>query len=190
MSFVNYKDAPEIVPTQIQEKASQMTMRIDVVPVPQGTLTTNITSRAREAQYNAIKKIKSQGKDLFMPNNTVVSTNASNKVYQTADLYNPTTPIEKLATELEDNNLTLRLNAIRTGVQSHTTCMNLTTTQLKSLLEESVDGKNEKSCAVSLPSKEQGTMYVGVKVRGGKHYITKVDYEVNSLVDSKLHVTD
>ena len=190
MSFVNYTDAPEIIkPTNVTSEPSKMAMRIDVVPVPQGLMNA-VSSEKREKQYAAIQKIKAKGKDLFLPNNTVASTNASNKLYQTADLYNATTSVESLVSQLKENDLTLRLNAIRTGSQSHTTVMNLTSDALEKVVQGGVDAKGEKSCAVTLPVKDQGTMYVGVKVRGGKHYITKIDYEVNQLVDSKLHISE
>ncbi len=191
MSFVNYKDALPIVPkSNTKQKASGMNVRIDVVPVPTGTLGEAVTSGVREQQFAAIQKIKRAGKDLFLPNNTVVSTAASNKLYQTADLFNETTTVESLVEKLKQNNLTLRVNAIRTEGHSHTTCMNLTTEQLSALLEDGADGKNEKSCSITLPqAKDQGTMYIGVKVKRGVHYITKVDYEVNSMVDSRLHIS-
>jgi len=188
MSFVRYNDAQDIkTPTNLTIKPSSITMRIDVVPVPKGLLKA-VTSATREKQYAAIQKIKRAGKDLFLPNNAVVSTNASNRLYQTADLYNPTTSVETLLTQLNENDLTLRLSAIRKGSQSHTTVMNLKKSQLQQLLQGGLDVKNEKSCAVTLPVKDHGTMYVGVRVRKGQHFITKIDYEVNEAFDSKLHI--
>ena len=93
---------------------------------------------------------------------------------------------------LTNADLTLRLNAIRSGRQSSSTCMELKTGQLADIVEKSeLNEKNEKTSTVALlANKEKGKMFVGVKVKGGKHFIQKLDYEINESEDDKYHVED
>jgi len=51
------------------------------------------------------------------------------------------------------------------------------------------DERNEKTTSVNIPtSKEAGKMFVGVKTKGGNHFIQKLDYEIDAEQDDKLHV--
>jgi len=187
MSFVNYtKDLK--AKTSLQETESNMSMRIDVLPVSLGTAAE--TTRAKQdKQSEVMEQIKLLGKDLFHTNNTAVTTRASNKFYQTADLYGCRLSLEKLVPLLKENDLTLRVNALRDGNQSHVTCMELTHKMLSNMMDGAPDSKQEKCCNLMLKTAgEQGTMYVGVKVKRSQHFIQKVDYEINALVDSQLHI--
>jgi hypothetical protein len=191
MSFVNYKDAAVVPIVKEKKLNSTVSMRLDVVPIPLGTLTT-VSSEKRNDQYKAIQAIKKKGKDLFFENNTVssVAKEPSHRLYQTADLYGEVLSVEKLVEDLKQHDLTLRVNAIRSGSHSQTTCMELTSADLQKVLTEDADNKKEKSVTLSLKATDGGSMYVGVKVaRSGLHYITKVDYSVPTAVDTKLHIS-
>ena len=190
MSFIKFnkqEDLPESAPAPAV-KESKVAMRIDVVAIPTGSSV--VSSQKRAAQAEAIAEVKNVGKDLFSENNTVVSETGSNRLYQTADLYNPHLSLENLIPMLTANDLTLRLNALRTGISSHSTCMELTSGVLADLVEKNkVDAKGEKSMSVNIKTnKEAGTMWVGVRANKKGHFIHKLDYEVTSIKDDELHV--
>ena len=107
-----------------------------------------------------------------------MSEKQDNRLYQTTDLYSESISLEKLIPMLTSSDLTIRLNAVRTGSQSSTTCIELTSGRLADIVEkEQLDERNEKTALIGGVGSEIGTMYVGVKVRG-QHYIQKLDYEV------------
>ena len=162
-------------------------MKIDVVPIPVSSEEVDVSMKS--IQNAAIKNIKQQGKDLFQSNQTIMTTSAGKRLYQTADLYGQVLAVEDLIPMLTNADLTLRLSANRQGSHAHSTCMELKTGILADLLDETPDAKSEKITEVSVPSTDEvGRMFVGVKMSGGKHYIQKVDYEVASAVDDQLHL--
>tara|TARA_B100000902_G_scaffold165817_1_gene160735 strand:- start:13681 stop:14223 length:543 start_codon:yes stop_codon:yes gene_type:complete len=168
---------------------SRVTMKIDVVPIPTGaSLSNNIEKRA--AQERNINQIKTLGRDLFEGNNAIVTEQGSSRLYQTADLYSESLSIEKLIPMLTSNDLTLRLNAVRSGIHSSSTCMELKSGTLADIVQKiQADERNEKTTSVSIPtSKEAGKMFIGVKLKGGNHFIQKLDYEISGDQDDKLHV--
>ena len=143
----------------------------------------------KEKQTAAIQSIRQKGKDLFSPNNTVVSHNAGQRLYQTADLYGQTLAVEDLIPMLTESELTLRITAERNGSQAHHTCMELKTGALADMLEKSADSKLEKITELAIESNPTvGRVFVGSKLANGKHYIQKLDYEVNSTEDDRLHL--
>jgi len=190
MSFIQLKkqnNPQETTTPAIQQ--STVNMRIDVVPIPTET-SAPITSEHQQQQIEAIENVKAAGKDLFTNNATVVSENGGNRLYQTADLYSEALSLEKMIPMLTEAGLTLRLNALRDGHNAHSTCMELKTGQLADLIQETnADIKGEKSTSINIgTAKEHGNMYVGVKIKRGNHYIQKLDYEVNTIHDNKMHV--
>lgn len=191
MSFISTKASRnnDVMQPKRSNKASLVEMKIDVVPIPQGASLESPLQK-RQAQSVAIRQIQTLGRDLFEPNKTIVSARDNKKLYQTADLYSESISLEKLIPLLTASDLTLRLNAVRLGHSSSTTCMELKTGQLANLIENvSVDERNEKTCAVNIEtSAELGCMFVGVKVKRGQHFISKLDYEVPEVHDSKMHV--
>lgn len=192
MSFVVLKKEPQLQEARAPqvEQAHQsagLSMKIDVVPIPLSSEEVDLSLKA--AQNATIRSIKQQGKDLFQSNQTIMTTSAGKRLYQTADLYGQVLAVEDLIPQLTAADLTLRLTAERHGTHAHGTCMELKTGILADLLEDTPDAKNEKITEVSLPSSDEvGRMFVGVKMSGGKHYIQKVDYEVASAVDDQLHL--
>lgn len=192
MSFVRFKPEAQLEtessPVAAVSDASKVSMRIDVVQIPSGTADVKQKIN-KETQTNAIKSIQQLGKDLFMENKTVVSTQAGKRLYQTADLFGQVLSIEQLIPMLTDNGLTLRVNALREGYNAHATCMELTSGKLADLLEEAADSKREKVTELSIPTgDDKGKMYVGIKLSNGSHYIQKLDYEISTQVDDSLHV--
>ena len=190
MSVVRFKKTQhQPTPTlKSTEKSKSMSMRVDVVPIPTGT-NISVSKDVLSKQNAAIAEITKKGSDLFQSNRTVVSNNMGKRLYQTADLYGQTLAVEDLIPKLTENNLTLRLNAIRGGADSHTSCMELTTGKLADALEEEADSKQEKLVQVSLPNQPHvGRIFMGLKVRNGKHFIQKLDYEISTELDDKLHV--
>lgn len=190
MSFVNTRTKGNAVMQSAQKsKTSRVEMKIDVVPIPLAASLSNPLEKM-EKQSVAIKKIETLGKDLFEANKTIVSQKQELKLYQTADLYSESLSLEKLIPMLTSGDLTLRLNAVRTGAQSSTTCMELKTGILADLIEKQlVDERNEKTATVDIQtSSEIGQMFIGVKVKRGQHYISKLDYEVPTAHDERMHV--
>jgi len=190
MSFVKFKREPQLVQTEKASlnAASNLSMKIDVVPIPTES-SSEIDMQGKELQNKAIQSIMTKGKDLFAPNDTVVSQNGGQRLYQTADLYGQTLAIEDLIPMMTEANLTLRLNAQRLGTHAHSTCMELKSGILADLLQESVDSKREKTTELAIQANPSaGKMFVGVKLTNGKHYIQKVDYEVNTVEDDRLHL--
>ena len=151
MSVVRFKKTQQQqAPTvKVMEKSKSMNMRVDVVPIPTGTNMT-VSKEVRAKQNEAIANITKKGADLFQSNRTVVSNNMGKRLYQTADLYGQTLAVEDLIPMLTENDLTLRLNAIRGGADSHTSCMELTTGKLADALEESADSIQQLRSADSL----------------------------------------
>lgn len=180
--------APQPSTQSAVEQKSTVNMRIDVVPIPIGT-TKKYSAEKREQQSKGIRDIMDKGKDLFQSNKTVVSNSMGKRLYQTADLYGQTLAVEELIPMLTENDLTLRLNALRGGSDSHSSCMELTSGKLADALDEFADDRNEKTVEVSIKGQENlGKIYLGLKVKGDKHYIQKLDYEVASELDKTLHV--
>jgi len=189
MSFVRKTTSNQFEETKAPAPTSNnLHIRIDVAPIPLGA-TKSASIEEREMQTEAIEKVKKMGKDLFAENQTVVSTNAGERLYQTKDLYGQNLSLEDMIPQLTSSNLTLRVNAIRSGVQSQSTCMELKTGILADLLEETADSNHEKNTTLEIPNnQDKGTMYVSVKEIKGKHYINKVDYKVNTTEDDRLHI--
>ena len=192
MSFVRFKKEDQMQeqpkPQAAVEADSGLSMRIDVVPIPTGT-TGVVDMELKQKQNEVISRIQKLGKDLFAPNKTVVSQTAGNKLYQTADLFGQVLAVEDLIPMLTSADLTLRVNAIREGSHAHSTCMELKTGILADLLDESPDSKREKVTELNVSaSPDKGRMFVGVKLSNGKHFIQKLDYEVNATVDDTLHL--
>jgi hypothetical protein len=191
MSFVVLKKEPQLQETSAQDalpkQQSNLSMKIDVVPIPMSIDKVDVSMK--RIQNDKIREIKSLGKDLFQSNQTIMTSSAGKRLYQTSDLYGQVLAVEDLIPMLTSSDLTLRLTANRTGSQSHATCMELKTGILADMLDEVPDAKNEKITEVSVPSSEDsGRMFVGVKMSGNKHYIQKVDYELTSTVDDQLHI--
>lgn len=192
MSFVRFKKEDQMQeqtkPQAAVEADSGLSMRIDVVPIPTGT-TGLVDMELKQKQNETISKVQKMGKDLFAPNKTVVSQTAGNKLYQTADLFGQVLAVEDLIPMLTSADLTLRVNAIREGTHAHSTCMELKTGVLADLLDEAPDSKREKVTELNVnASPDKGRMFVGVKLSNGKHFIQKLDYEVNATVDDTLHL--
>ena len=190
MSFITSKQNKVMTETAGPSATrSRVMMKIDVVPIPTGASLSNSIEK-RAAQERHINQIKTLGRDLFEGNNAIVTEQGSSRLYQTADLYSESLSIEKLIPMLTANDLTLRLNAIRSGIHSSSTCMELKSGILADIVEKiQADERNEKTTSVSIPtSKEAGKMFVGVKLKGGNHFIQKLDYEISSDHDDKLHV--
>ena len=191
MSFVVLKKEPQLqeqaVVNNISDKPSGMSMKIDVVPIPVASNEVDVSTKS--IQNKAIKQIKQQGKDLFQSNQTIMTVSAGKRLYQTADLYGQVLAVEDLIPMLTGADLTLRCSAQRTGTHAHSTVMELKTGILADLMDDTPDAKSEKITELIVPSfEDNGRMFVGVKMSGGKHYIQKVDYEVASAVDDKLHL--
>lgn len=189
MSFVNTRAKANTVMQSLKNKKNSLVqMKIDVVPIPIPA-SAGSPLQKMEKQSVVIRKIQTLGKDLFEPNKTIVSQKEEHKLYQTADLYSESLSLERLIPMLTACDLTLRLNAVRTGAQSSTTCMELKTGVLADLIEkQEVDERNEKTATVSVDSSEVGEMFIGVKVKRGQHYISKLDYEVPTAHDNRMHV--
>lgn len=189
MSFIRRKQEPQFEEASVPVKQSQeLNIRIDVAPIPLGA-SEDISKEKRSLQTAAVQKVRSKGKDLFLQNKTIASNEAGIRLYQTNELYSQNLAVEDLIPMLTSSDLTLRVNAIREGVHSHSTCMELKSGVLADLLEETADNNKEKTAKITLTNAtERGEMFVSVKEVKGKHYINKVDYKINAIEDDRLHI--
>ena len=192
MSFVRTRYAQSKVEDDLHEAEvgdeNTITMRIDVVPIPTESHKSNINLLAR--QNEVIRAINKKGQDLFINNRTVLSRTAGKNFYQTADLYGQRLAVEDMIPMLTGANLTLRVNAVRSGFQSQSSCFELKTGVLATMLNDTADSKSEKVAEVSVKGvSDNGKIFVGVKQeRDGKHYIQKLDYEIDSIADDRFHL--
>ena len=173
MSFIKFKQQPE----------SELSIQLNAVPVPKTTDKYNAETIAK--QQMDIVKVEARGKDLFQPNPTKTSMQEGKKLYQSTMLYSRNLSVEDLIPLMTSSELTLKVSAIRGGTS---TCMELTSGKLADLIQEEADEKGDKVTKVELPDNANHNMYVAIKKYRGKHYIQKVDYEVDKEVDQKLHL--
>lgn len=167
-------------------KTSNLYLQLNVVPIPQSL--DKYDASIKEKQSSAIAMIEARGRDLFDKNETRVSLNGHKKLYQSEMLYGKVLSIENLIPMLTSQGLTLKVQAVRTGVDSHSTCMELKTGVLADLIEQSADEKGDKVTELQLVDETVGKMFVAIKEFKGSHYIQKVDYEVLKEIDDKLHI--
>lgn len=173
MSFIKFKKLPE----------SELSIQFNAVPVPKTT--DKYTAETIAKQQTEIAKIEARGKDLFQPNPTKSSIQEGKKLYQSSMLYSKNLSVEDLIPLMTSSELTLKVSAIRDGTS---TCMELTSGKLADLIEETPDAKGDKITKIQLPENSNHNMYVAIKQYRGKHYIQKVDYEVEKDLDQKLHL--
>ena len=187
MSFIRFKKEQQFEEVS-QQATNELNIRIDVAPIPLGA-SKDVSMETRKAQTLALEAIRKEGKDLFQPNNTAVSNTAGNRLYQTKDLYGQNLSVEKLLSKLTANDLTLRVNAVRQGTHSHSTCMELKTGVMADMLKETRDSNDEKTTTLAIENaSEKGEMFVSMREIKGEHYINKVDYKVAAMEDDRLHV--
>lgn len=170
----------------VQNKDSKLYLQLNVVPIPKASGQYNL--QQKEKQQSSIAMIEARGRDLFDKNHTRVSLENDKRLYQSEMLYGKVLSVEQMIPMLTANDLTLRINAVRMGADSHSTCMELKTGVLADLLEETADSKGDKVSKIKLSDESRGSMFVALKEYKGSHYIQKVDYEVSKEVDDTLHV--
>lgn len=173
MSFIKFKKQPE----------SELSIQFNAVPIPKTT--DKYTAETKAKQQTEISKIEARGRDLFQLNPTKSSVHEGKKLYQSSMLYSKKLSVEDLIPLMTESELTLKVSAIRDGTS---TCMELTSGRLADLLEETADQKGDKIAHLQLPDGSTHNMYVAIKQYRGKHYIQKVDYEVEKELDQKLHL--
>lgn len=172
--------------SKVQNTESKLYLQLNVVPIPKATGKYN--PEQKEKQQSSIAMIQARGRDLFDKNSTRVTLENDKRLYQSEMLYGKVLSVEEMIPMLTAQDLTLRINAVRTGSDSHSTCMELKTGVLADLLEEAADSKGDKVSKIKLADESRGSMFVALKEYKGAHYIQKVDYEVSKEVDDTLHV--
>ena len=172
--------------SKAQDNDSKLYLQLNVVPIPKASGKYN--PEQMEKQQSSIAMIEARGRDLFDKNSTRVSLNNDKRLYQSEMLYGKVLSVEEMIPMLTSQDLTLRINAVRTGTDSHSTCMELKTGALADLIEQSADSKGDKVSKIQLTDESRGSMFVALKEYKGAHYIQKVDYEVSKEVDDTLHV--
>tara|TARA_B100000925_G_C21973614_1_gene459033 strand:- start:23 stop:592 length:570 start_codon:yes stop_codon:yes gene_type:complete len=188
MSFIRFKKEPQFEEVKQEAASNELNIRIDVAPIPLGA-SNEVSMEKRRAQTLALESIRKDGKDLFQPNSTAVTNTAGDRLYQTKDLYGQNLSVEKLLTKLTANDLTLRVNALRTGTHAQSTCMELKTGIMADLLAQAKDSNDEKTTTLSIENaSEKGEMFVSMREIKGEHYINKVDYKISAAEDDRLHV--
>ena len=173
MSFIKFK----------KQVAPEVSIQLNAVPIPKTT--DKYSAETKAAQQTEIAKIESRGRDLFDSNPAKTSVHEGKKLYQSSLLYSKNLSVEDLIPLLTASELTLKVSAIRNGTS---TCMELTSGKLADLIEQEADAKGDKIVKLQLPDGSTHSMFVAIKQYRGKHYIQKVDYEVEQEVDQKLHL--
>lgn len=144
-------------------------------------------------QAAELKKLRSQGKDLFEMNETRKVQSAGTLLYQTTETYGTSMSIEKIIESLKSADLTLRVNFNRPGLHSNTTCMELSADTLQKLVLSNDDAHNNKVAELRVTAEQtanvprHGAIFVAIAKKGTTHYLSHVDYKIMSSYDSMYH---
>lgn len=174
MSFIKFKSEPQV--------SKELKIQLNVVPIPKAS--DKYTAETKSKQLKDMAMIEAKGGDLFKTNPTKVSLNEDKMLYQSKRLYSKSLAVEDMLSMLTDSDLTIKVSALRDATS---TCMELTSGKLADLVGQTADAKGDKIAKLSVAEGEVGEMFVAIKQYRGKHYIQKVDYEVDKEVDDKLH---
>lgn len=144
-------------------------------------------------QAAALKAFRKDGKDIFEMNETRKITSAGTLLYQTTETYGTSMSIEKMLESMKVADLTIRVNFKRPGVHSNTTCMEMSSTTLQSMLNSSPDSHGHKTAEIRIAAEltakvpRHGAMYVSVSKKGTQHYLSHIDYKIMASYDAMYH---
>ena len=144
-------------------------------------------------QSEVLKKMREDGKDLFVTNETRCVTKAGTKLYQTNETYGSALSIEQMVDTMEQNQLTLRVNFKRHGMYSNHTCMELSSSTLSALMRDTPDDNGQKTVELRIKPEQHvdnpshGAMFVSIVQKGDKHFLSHVDYQIKSSYDEMYH---
>ena len=146
-----------------------------------------------QKQAEALSTLRVKGKDIFTLNETRKVQSAGTILYQTTETYGTPMSVEKIIEQLQQYDLTLRVNFNRPGVHSNTTCMQLSANTLSRLLGADEDANHNKIAELRVKAEEEetvpahGSMYVAVTKKGTQHYLSHVDYKIMASYDAMYH---
>lgn len=144
-------------------------------------------------QAQELKKLRTEGKDLFEMNETRKVQSAGTLLYQTTETYGTSMSIEKIIETLRSAELTLRVNFHRPGMHSNTTCMELSADTLEKLVNTKSDAHGNKIAELRVRAERNanvprhGAIFVAITQKGTMHYLSHVDYKIMSSYDAMYH---
>jgi|TARA_B100000035_G_scaffold308014_2_gene312071 hypothetical protein len=146
-----------------------------------------------EAQALSLKKLRTDGKDLFEMNETRRVQSAGTLLYQSTETYGTSMSIEKIVETLKESDLTLRVNFNRPGIHSNTTCMELSHETLEKLINTNADAHGNKVAELRVKAEHSasvprhGAIFVAITKKGNQHYLSHVDYKIMASYDAMYH---
>ena len=144
-------------------------------------------------QASALKRLRTQGKDLFEMNETRKVESSGTTLYQTTEMYGTAMSIEKITMALKKSDLTLRVNFRRPGIRSSATCMELSSDTLERLISTPSDAQSHKIAELRVKQEQKatkpshGALFVAVTCRGTQHYLSHIDYKILASYDAMYH---
>lgn len=178
---------------EVSRKSEERCNAILLQCVPQPRSTDLYDPQLVLKQTQVLKKMREDGKDIFVTNETRCVNKAGTKLYQTNETYGSALSIEDMVRTMDSNELTLRVNFKRQGLYSSHTCMELSPNTLKALMSESADDNGQKTVELRIKPEEHatdpshGAMFVSIVQKGDKHYLSHVDYQIKSSYDEMYH---
>jgi len=186
--------SPDPSPVTVSAESSATTSHHIILEATIKPIGSNDYNKDRVAQQaSALKSLRTKGKDIFEMNETRKVQSAGTILYQTTETYGTALSIEKMIETMTPNNLTLRVNFKRPGKHSSTTCMELSTATLSSLIRTDADAHGHKIAELRIKAEKtsqvphHGALFVAIASKGTQHYLSHIDYKIRSGYDSLYH---
>lgn len=189
LAFRSRDPSPVTIETAAKPTKHHIILEATVRPVSLDNYSQN---RVAE-QAQALKQLRTQGKDLFTMNETRKIESSGKSMYQTVETYGTAMSVEKIIASLKQADLTLRVNFRRPGVHSSSTCMELSAGVLEKLIATSPDENGNKTAELRIKQEQttttpsHGSMLVAVTCRGTQHFLSHIDYKILSSYDAMYH---
>lgn len=189
LAFRSPDPSPIHVETTSKPKKHHIIVEATVRPVGMK----NYSQHRVEEQAQALRQLRTTGKDLFTMNETRKIQSSGKSMYQTIETYGTAMSVEKIIAALQQADLTLRVNFRRPGVGSSATCMELSSDTLQKLIATAADDNGNKVAELRVKQEQtavtpsHGAMLVAVTCRGTQHYLSHIDYKILSSYDAMYH---
>lgn len=185
--------SPETSPVNVETPAVTATHHILLEATVRPVGSNDYQQNRVADQASALKELRSNGKDIFDMNETRKVQSAGTLLYQTTETYGTSMSIEKIVEILKAGDLTLRVNFHRPGMHSNTTCMELSSNTLESLMATSVDAHGNKIAELRVKAEQSaavprhGAVFVAITTKGAMHYLSHIDYKIMASYDAMYH---
>jgi hypothetical protein len=189
LAFSSPSPSPVTVTTPQKIEKHHIIIEATVKP-----LSTNDFNKDRvSVQASTLRELRKTGKDVFELNETRKVQSSGTYLYQTTETYGTAITIERVVEFLDRADLTLRVNFNRPGTHSSTTCMELSSTTLKALVNTSPDTNGYKIAELRVKAEKSanvpphGSIFIAITKKGTQHYISHVDYKIMVSYDKMYH---